>query len=251
MITLAPFYRDVDLGQESRELVKNSGIVDYRACLHMLVDTLHRTNPGCDYRVCTDLNTPLDFAADKVFRSDLSGMSLMASLVTSNTEFVRHHQGNAVLCGSDHLLANSMRDVFNDDFDICLMLSGDEINNTAVLVKTNNDNHHRVLEFFETREQFFHELDQRHKSWLGDQVSITRALRHYDFPSDWKELVGRTHRRRKLNIKFIEYNVDFVWGAKKSGSGYYRNAVLVDFKGPRRKQWFIPVYRRIMGIDTE
>jgi hypothetical protein len=251
MITLAPFYRDVDLGQESQKLIKNSGVVDYRACLHMLVDTLYRTNPGCDYRICTDQQTPLDFPSHKIFRSDLAQRPLLESLVVSNTEFVHQHQGRAVLCGSDHLLANSMSDIFNDDFDICLLFSGDEINNTAVLINTNLDNHHRVREFFDIRQQAFYDLPADRRLWLGDQISYRHALRHYDFPGHHSELIGHTHRRRKLNIKFIEYNVDFVWGAKKSGTGYYRNAVLVDFKGPRRKQWFVPVYRKIMGIDIE
>lgn len=251
MITLAPFYRDIDLRKESRALTENSGVVDYRDCLTMLIDTLRATNSHCDYRICSDRNTKFDFPEHKIFRSDLDGMNLMESLVVSNTEFVRNHMGNAVLCGSDHLLANSMRSIFDDDFDVALMFNGESINNTAVLIKSNSQNHQRVSEFFQARLEAYRSLDQDTRLWLGDQISYTRVLQQWGFPTDHRELVGRTLRRNDLNVKFIEYNVDFVWGAKKSGSGYFRNAVLVDFKGPRRKQWFVKCYRRIMNIDNE
>lgn len=251
MITLAPFYRDIDLRQESQAMAENSGIVDYRDCLAMLLDTLRATNDGCDYRICTDQYTRLPFPESNIFRSDLTNMNLMESLVVSNTEFVRNHVGNAVLCGSDHLLANSMRDIFNDDFDIALMFNGESINNTAVLIKTSTKNHDRVLEFFLDRQQAYRDLDAASRVWLGDQISYTRALQQWGFPTDHRKLVGKTHRHDKLTIKFIEYNVDFVWGAKKSGSGYFRNAVLVDFKGPRRKQWFVNCYQHIMNNDRE
>lgn len=251
MITLAPFYRDIDLKRESHALAENSGIVDYRDCLAMLLDTLRATNPGCTYRVCTDQDTKLSFPESHIFRSDLRGMNLMESLVVSNTDFVSQHIGNAVLCGADHLLANSMRDIFNDDFDIALMFNGEAINNTAVLIKTNPHNHARVTKFFQDRQQAYRDLDPGSRLWLGDQISYTRALEQWGFPTDYRKLVGRTLRQDRLSIKFIEYNVDFVWGAKKSGSGYFRNAVLVDFKGPRRKQWFVKCYQRIMNIDSE
>ena len=251
MITLAPFYRDIDIHKESQALTENSGVVDYRDCLTMLIDTLRATNPGCDYRVCSDQDTRLDFPEHKIFRSNLSGMNLMESLVVSNTEFVQSHRGNAVLCGSDHLMANSMHSVFDDDFDIALMFNGESINNTAVLIKTTPKNHDRVQEFFQDRLQAYRDLDTGTRLWLGDQISYAHALHQWGFPRDHRDLVGRTLQQRGLNIKFIEYNVDFVWGAKKSGTGFFKHAVLVDFKGPRRKQWFVRCYRRIMNIDSE
>lgn len=247
MPTLAAFYKKIDLAHEGEEIQATSALVDYAKCLTMLRSSLFKKSPGWVFTACTDKTTQLNIPAQEIFRSELSSMSLMESLVNSNTDYVQSHVGQNVLCGVDHLIVQSLAPFFEDTFDITLLLNGDKINNTVVMINTNASNHSRVVDFFNLRQRCYNELDSNRKQWLGDQVSFELALQNWGFDDPLTEYSGRSLCSNGLTVKFITYNQQWVYGVKKKSPAYTPKALFLDFKGPQRKQWFNEVYQRVIG----
>lgn len=247
MPTLAAFYKKINLAQEGEEIQTTSSLVDYSECLGMLRESLVKNSPGWNFITCTDTTTQINLPAQEIFRSDVTHMPLMESLVKSNTDYVNTHPGQSVLCGVDHLVTRSLAPWFQDQFDITLLLNGDKINNTVVMINTTATNHNRVVDFFNLRQRLFDELDSDRKQWLGDQVSFDHALRHWGFDDPLVSYSGRNVCSNGLTVKFITYNQQWVHGVKKKSPAYTPKALFLDFKGPQRKQWFKEVYQRVMS----
>lgn len=245
MIRLCPFYRRINFGQEGKEVSMNAHLVNYRECLNLLLDTFLRSNPTNDYLVCTDQNTELALPSHNIFRHDLTNMNLMQSLVVSNTSLVKQHQGRMVLCGVDHLIINPLDIMFEDEFDIGVMYFEDRVNNTVVLVKSDEHNAKAVSNFFRIRERMFLSLPPAQKMWDGDQISIRMALDWYGFDRDPNRIIDTIQTAKKLRVKFWRYNERYVSGVIKKKPRYDKNAVMIDFKGPVRKQWFKEVYQSV------
>lgn len=247
MPTLAAFYKKINLAQEGEEIQTTSSLVDYAECLGMLRESLVKNSPGWNFTACTDETTQLDLPVQEIFRSKVASMPLMESLVKSNTDYVQTHPGQSVLCGVDHLVAQSLAPMFQDQFDITLLLNGDKINNTVVMINTTETNHNRVVDFFNLRQSCYDELDSARKQWLGDQVSFELALQHWGFIDPLVSYSGRSVCSNGLTVKFITYNQQWVHGVKKKSPSYTTKALFLDFKGPRRKQWFNEVYQRVIA----
>lgn len=246
MITLAPFYKRINLAQEGQALAENLDAIDYERCLEMLRETFRLTNPDGRFMVCTDEVTQLPFDKRELFREPMADRNLMASLVRSNTAYVEKFPGKTVLCGADHLIVDRLDVLFEDEFDIALMIRADSVNNTAVMINTNQKNHERVVEFFQRREQLLDTIKSKHRVWLGDQVSLRAALTDYGFDRFGKDLIGRVIESKGMRIKFMEYNSGYIWGVKKTAPNYAPDAVFVDFKGAERKRWLEPVYQKVL-----
>lgn len=246
MITLAPFYKHIDIAQEGKVLAENLDAIDYERCLEMLRETFRITNPDGNFLLCTDMNTQLRFDKREMFRTDTGQLNLMASLVRSNTDYVEKHTGKTILCGADHLIVDRLDVLFQEEYDIGLMIRADSVNNTAVMVNIEKSNHDRIVEFFRRREQLLTTIKDKHRVWLGDQVSLRAALTDYGFDRFGKDLIGRVIESKGIRIKFMEYNSGYIWGVKKTAPNYAPDAVFVDFKGAERKRWLEPVYQKVM-----
>lgn len=242
MITLVPFYKDLDLSRESDQLKENIEVFFYKKNLEFLYNTFTIHNPTGHFLLATDLQTNLPFSENNIFRSDLAGLSLMESLTVSNTNLVNQKIGKFVLCGADQLVNKPLDIFFEDNFDIGLLTVGGKINNTIVLLNTNENNLSKVRNFFNRRLEIFYELDDKYKSWFGDQYSYSILLQEMGIEIDNKNKFIESHG---LRFKFFEYNVDYVFGSKKSGPAFNKTAVVVDFKGPSRKRWFEQAYKEI------
>lgn len=248
MPTLAAFYKKINLEQEGSEVQENTTFFDYSKCLGMLRSSLHKNSPGWDFIACSDQTTHIDLPGEEIFRSELGQLGLMESLVKSNTHYVKTHPGQSLLCGVDHLIAKSLDPMFREQFDVLLLVNGDKINNTVVLINTTELSHPRVVDFFDTRQAMYDDLSDRHKQWLGDQLSFEYALKQWGFNDPLASYVGHTVNSQGLTIKFIGYNEIWVHGVKKKSPSYTPKALFLDFKGSQRKQWFNDVYQSVMNI---
>lgn len=251
MPTLAAFYKKINIAQEGYEVQTNTSVFDYATCLTMLRESLHRNSPGWDFKLCTDDKTEISLPQNEFFRNDISQLSLMESLVNSNTNYVKQNVGQSVLCGADHLIVKPLDPMFQDQFDITLLVNGNNINNTVVIVNTDSKNHNRVVDFFESRQKFYNKLEDNHKQWLGDQISFEYALQHWGFDQPLHTYIGSTVCSQGLTVKFIGYNEKWVYGVKKKSPAFSRQALFVDFKGAKRKQWFGDVYNNVMDSLIE
>jgi hypothetical protein len=255
MITLVPFYRDLHIEQESRELQTNAKIFDYRQALSMMLSSYEITNPHNNYIISTDLNTALpDIPQERLHRVDLAQHNLMQSLIMANTKFVASHVGRFLLCGVDHIFTGPIDQMFqDDDFDLGVMYYDQRVNNTAVLVDTSRTKKHGLLSsFFALRERCYNRLEPQRRAWDGDQATIRMALTEWGFPTlHALHLVDRTFESNGLRVKFWWYNKRHVGGARKFAPRYDPEWCMVDFKGPQRKQWFLPVYQEVMRASQD
>jgi hypothetical protein len=249
MIRLVPFYKDANIPSEGDELKEMHNMFDYKNALSLMYNTYKKHNPQGIFEVATDLHTKLDF--DNVFRSNLDDMNIMQSLTQSNTEYVYKHEGLMVLCGADHLICNNVSNFFHGpNFDIGIFMNGEQVNNTVVLVAKNYDNAKRVDEFFKQRLKIYHKLDEKIKTWYGDQQSYTVLLQEYGlldmFKRDYSSRY-KIYNANGLKVKFFQYG-RYVKGLKKGG-GLKENPtnILIDFKGPLRKQHFNRLYEDLIN----
>lgn len=234
--------------QEGKEIHEMKQIFDYKTALQCMHDTFKKYNPKDMFEVATDTYTELSFK--NVYRTNLEGMNIMKSLTVSNTDYVLNHEGLMILCGADHLICNNVANFFSGpDFDIGIFMNGEEVNNTVVLVAKNNKNARNIDKFFKERLKVYNRLDDKIKTWYGDQQSYTVLLQKLGFLD--KFLKDYTSRYRiydinGLKVKFFQYG-RFVKGLKKGG-GLKENPtnILIDFKGPLRKQHFERLYYYVM-----
>jgi len=251
MIKLVPFYKDINLDIEGIELNEMTNVFDYKGALKLFESSFHKFNPYGKFQVATDMHTQLNHSG--LFRTDLDGMNIMESLTVSNTHYVHNNEGLMVLCGADHLICNDVNNFFHGpNFDIGVFMNGDEVNNTVVLVAKNAANAKRVDRFFKLRQRKYYNLPDDIRLWYGDQKSLTEHLRdtgHLEkfFNDPIGKLKACIYEVDGLKVKFFEYG-RFVKGLKKGG-GLKENPtnILIDFKGPLRKQYHKDIYDYIMN----
>jgi len=251
-IKLVPFFKELNVSCESDNLKEMHSIFDYKNALQKFYNTFIKFNPGvlAEFEIATDLTTQLSFP--NIFRSNLSNLNLMESLTKSNTDYVTNHTGKMILCGADHLICNNVRNFFlGEYFDIGVWMNGDHINNTVVLVNKNEYNRHKVNKFFVQRYDIFCGLDDKTKSWYGDQNSLTILLDRY-------RVINRYMKHKEKNVyksedglifKFFTYG-NLVKGIRKGGLLKDNPTnILIDFKGPQRKLAFENIYEEVMARE--
>ena len=243
MIILAAFYK-TDL--EQRKINFRSLYFDYEAALHSLEKTFKKFNPIGKFILATDMATNVKLESGESFRTNLESCNIMESLVLSNLDLVKQLEGKIILCGADHLISGNLDNFFKEEFDIGILWNGGEVNNTVVLVNTEFGNKEKIVSFFQERTDEFYQLGQSEKSWFGDQISIQLVLeKKYQSP---KLLPKQSilHESCGLKFKFFNYSEEFVFGVKKSSAGYSKTAILLDFKGNKRQQWFTDIAQDLL-----
>lgn len=244
MITLAPFYKEVDIKTEGVEVNEMSSIFDYKANLYRMHSTFKKHNPSHNFVVTTDNKTKLKGL--NVFRTNMEGQNIMESFCSSNLEFIKHSDGDVVLCGSDHLINGNIEKLFVEDFDIALAVVGNPIrvNNTIVLVKNKNKN--LVIDFFKRRYDVYKVLTAEEKLWFGDQLSLQRILEQEKILDTKAQNLPLGHFNiQGLKIFIFRYGSEYVNSIKKS-IPKIGNPIIVDFKGPKRKKRVEEIYKELM-----
>ena len=250
MTTLVPFYKEIK--KDSKQIEEMKTVFDYRNAVDLLKQSFNKYNPKNKFVLATDQDT--EMTQVECFRSDLKNMNIMESLTVSNTDYVVNNTGKMVLCGVDHLICNDIDKFFkreqnpsaDDTFDIGLFVRWDEINNTVVLVNKKENNKKSVDRFFERRLEHFYNLDTDVKSWYGDQKSYTTLLQEENILTDYGTKSQRLFAAFDLKIKLFSYG-QYV-KPLKTGGGIKHNPsnILIDFKGPKRKEHFESAFNRIM-----
>lgn len=243
MITLAAFYKDLQLDKESAAVNDAVKGFDYKKSLICLKETFDKRNPHGKFLVTTDLETILPFTDTNIFRSQLQHKELMESLVLSNTEVIKATLGKIILCGSDHLINGNLDNFFTEDFDIGILFNGTAVNNTVVLANIKQDNRNSIIDFFEEREREFYNLAERNKNWSGDQISYEIVLRKQNLLNT-DEIISGIYPGTTLKFKFMKYGEDGVYGCKKSAASFNKQSLFIDFKGTR-KRWFDKIYNEL------
>jgi hypothetical protein len=246
MIKLVPFYKDIK--KDAAEINEMKKIFDYKNAIELLRLTFNKFNAEHEYILATDFETSVS-SKIKCFRTNLNNKNIMESLVLSNTDFVHNHDGKMVLCGADHLICNKINVFFEHDFDIALFVRWDQINNTVVCVNKTPKNLKHVDNFFADREAEYYKLNNQEKQWYGDQRSFTTLLEDQNIITKFvKNNSDSVHNFKNLKIKLFNYG-EYVRAIKTGGSVKINsNTVLLDFKGPKRKQHFENVFKTTMEM---
>jgi hypothetical protein len=250
MISLVPFYKQLDPTVEGSEVLEMQQIFSYRDALHKMHDSLvYHNQDRINFLVATDLDTNINLPC---YRSDLSGLNIMGSLSKSNLDVVRDVPGNKILCGADHLITGDLASMFegNDSqyFDIAVASKkGSSINNTAVLVRDNN--HYDVVDFFQKRLDIYQELKDSQKTWFGDQLSIQVLLTRYGIISEQATTIDYGYFNvGPLKILIFHYGGPWISPYK---TGKRNIGLFLDFKGARRKVYFQQAYDMVMNCDCD
>lgn len=243
MIILAAFYKDFSADTESSAVNEAVQDFDYKKALVCLANTFKKHNRNDKFLAVTDQNTSLPFGVQEIFRADLANYGLIESLVRSNTQVIKSTIGKVILCGADHLINRDLNNFFVEDFDIGILFNGTAVNNTVVLANITKSNRHKIIEFFQERENEYYNLPQREKDWFGDQTSLAMVLKKYGFLTN-DSVVPGMYQSSTLKFKFMKYGEGEVWGCKKSSASYNKQALFIDFKG-NRKRWFDQIYKEM------
>lgn len=244
MITLAPFYKNINLKSEGIEVQEMSSIFDYRKNIDRLYHSLQKHSPRNAFTVCTDIKT--DLGRYNVFRSNIDDLNLMECFCISNLEYVKNTPGKLILCGSDHLVYGNINNLFDSEFDVAVAVVGNpiRINNTIVLVGENNRNN--VINFFERRLDVYKNLTNQEKLWFGDQLSYQRILEQENILDQSAEkLPLGDYTIDHIKLKIFKYGSHYVNSVKK-GFPTFENPIILDFKGPKRKKRIDEIYTEIM-----
>lgn len=244
MITLAPFYKDINLKSEGIEVQEMSSIFDYRKNIDRLYLSLQKHSPGNAFTVCTDLKT--DLGKYNVFRSNIDNLNLMECFCISNLDFVKNTLGKLILCGSDHLVYGDINKLFDSEFDVAVAVVGNpiRINNTIVLVGEHNRKN--VIKFFERRLDVYQKLTEQERLWFGDQLSYQRILEQENIlDQSSANLPLGDYVIDNVKIKVFKYGSHYVNSVKK-GFPTFENPIILDFKGPKRKKRINEIYSEVM-----
>lgn len=244
MITLAPFYKNINLKSEGIEVNEMSAVFDYRKNIDRLYQSLQKHSPGNAFTVCTDTKTEL--GRYNVFRSQIDDLNLMECFCISNLEYVKQTSGKLILCGSDHLVHGNINDLFDSEFDVAVAVVGNpiRINNTIVLVGENN--RQNVIKFFERRLQTYNNLTKEEKLWFGDQLSYQKILEEENILNTFLDkLPLGDYIVDNIKLKVFKYGSHYVNSLKKRFPSY-GSPIILDFKGPKRKKRIEEIYTEIM-----
>lgn len=246
MITLVPFYKDIQ--NDSAQIAEMKKVFDYKNAIERLHTTFMKYNPTHYFTLATDRHTQIKNNQIKLHRTSLDNMNIMESLTVSNTDYVTTNTGRMVLCGVDHLICADISNFFwGSEFDIGLYVRWDQINNTVVLVNKTKNNEKFINNFFMRRLEHFYDLDNDTKTWFGDQKSYSNLLQE-------ENLIQRHLKENKSNFNAFNLRIKLMtygMGVRpiKTGGTIKENPknILIDFKGPKRKEHFENAFETIMS----
>jgi hypothetical protein len=272
MIILCPFYRDLNKHEKRITPGKVDTSFKYKRALSILEESFNNHHSNLDkFIVCTDNTTTLDtFKTTLKHRIDCKGKNLMESLIHSNTSIVEQYDNaKLILCGSDHIILKNLSPLFNDSFDIAIMMrkNTNKVNNAVVLVNSTPNNTASIQEFFQLRQRIYYELKERTRDWGGDQESLRIALQQIGLlPENHTNTSPngpRLHTALGITFKFFDYDSNGIYGVNKQRikmlrdmvplpnrlpNLFNRNTLFLDFKG-ERKQFYERVYKDI--VDSQ
>lgn len=238
MADIICFYQDV------KDKIPQVEGFDYRNAVLQLYTTYKQFNRD-SFTLVTEYETErFKEKFDQSIVIDLPNNSLMENVCVANAHAVWRNPGRYVMCGCDHLINGNLDKMFDGKFDIGIMLVKDKVNNTVVLVDSDNDNHSQVEEFFQERVKTFEKLSSKMKRWGGDQYAIQRLLEEYNILPE-KKTKDRIYQWKDLRIKLFNYKSNGITGVSKTSPAFNSRAVFIDFKGPKRKLFFNHVYTYI------
>ena len=256
MITLLPFYKELNESKVSKKLQKriDSTTFNYRNALDLMEETFRKNNPNGKFVVQTDLTTPLNF---QTFRTDLSGANLMESIVLSHNSAVSKNQGKLAFVGCDHLICGNLEKLFDEDFDIATCINGnvfDEQHRTNIINLVfvnirNTKRQKRIINFFQEQYSIFKNFEEKDKLWWGDQKSLSVLLETKNIISDYYTSNGTTNTFNfdELKIKLFKYGDGHIISSKnfkRKNSIILDQNLIIDFAG--YKENFNNLYSRIM-----
>jgi len=250
MINFVPFYKDISLtdGGIHKKLKKRLGNVDYRKSLQLLHDSFIKFNKHNRFVIQTDQKTNLPYDC---YRSNLSSLNLMESLIVSNLNFVKDNLGKSILVGADNIVVGSVDNFFKEEFDLGFYTQGklheDErfnLSNGVVLVNSNNNNHDAIVNFFTLRHIIYKGYDEKNKSWWGDQLSLYHLLSRKNIISEFYS-AGNTKKIFDfdgLKIRIFEVNKDYNKWVDSNGNYLKSNDdVILDFPGDQSVKKYMQI----------
>lgn len=256
MITLAPYYRNIEGIKLNKKLKQRQGF-DYKKCLDMMKLTFYKNNPNdYDFIVQTDELTQINH---NVHRTVSSHLNLMESIMIGNMKYVHDSLGKHVLVGADHLICKDIGYFFDDRFDLGFFALPEfdsnfelNINNTVVLINKTDNNCQSIDTFFTDRYNKFKDLQASNKAWYGDQKSISLLLEDEKIITNYYESKKKKtlFRYKDLIVKIFPYGELYLKNVQNLKNFVIEDSdILIDFAGNNKvKQYFEVVFNKIMGI---
>lgn len=255
MIKIVSFYKEVSLDHEKAKKLKQRISFDYKQCQKKLFETLNKFNKGdCEFIVSTDTKTKLD-DYPRIERNNLDGKLLMESVAIANNNFIQKEQGKIVLLGADHLFCGDPKKLYEDEFDMALLIVDSfdsshctNINNTMIVINSNNDNIKSIRKFFQDRLEICMKLPLADRRWYADQKSLSLLLER-------DNIISKYHKTKKTFYIFNGLRIKLIpWGSKylkvvNSLGNYNKDTddVLIDFCGKEDvKKHLNVIYQNIM-----
>lgn len=245
---IAPFYKKIKKSG-SKHVNQRINVVNWIQILKMMKESFYKFNPK-EYEFIVQTDSVTELLDLDCYRSPIDDDGLMASIVKSNTNFVKNHHGKMILVGADHLFVNRVDNFFEKDFDLAFFIGVKRkaVNNSVVLVNKNNSNSLLIDEFFQDRENiFFDELQPKVQEWGGDQSSISHLLEKEKIISQYIEHKKTFFNYNGLKIKLFDYGSNYVYAANRNGSvdNLKGDAIILDFKSVERKSIITDAYMNI------
>ena len=255
IIKVVSFYKDISFEQEKAKKLKQRMSFDYKQCQKKLFETLEKFNEGnCEFIVSTDAFTKLD-DYPRIDRNDLNGKLLMESVAIANYNFIEKEQGKIILLGADHLFCANPEIIFKDDFDIALLIVDSfdinhytNINNTIVVVNSNETNINEIRRFFYDRLNLCLQLPLKERRWYADQKSLSLLLEEENIISEYHKTKKTIHNFRGLKLKLIPWGRKYLKLVDNQGN-YQKHSedFLIDFCGREDiKKYLDTTYENIM-----
>lgn len=243
-----------------KKLRKRIYEVDYLKCLDLCYKSFVHTNPHNKFIVQTDETTNLNY---ECYRSNISDLNLMESIVASNLNFVRDHIGKSVLVGADHLVVNKIDAFFNEDFDLgfyCQQNYNKEaatnLSNSVVLINSNKTNHKKIVDFFNRRYEIYKNYPPEYKTWWGDQLSLFTLVNEKNIVEEFynSNQTKRFYDFDGLKIKIFKYDHEYLREVKiRCQYQPNVNDIVLDFPGTSSiKKCAEIIYNRLFStLDKE
>lgn len=163
-------------------LTKYKNLDGYRRMMHMLFESIRRSNPGSECLILTDQKTQqLDgLGADRIIRFDVDVQSLMLARMEAQIDYLRHHvdADGAILLDSDMLVVEPLAPVFEGSFSVGVTHRDDEkempYNGGIYFVR--KERLPEAVRFFERMLEIYQEKYREYAAWWGDQLALRDAV---------------------------------------------------------------------------
>lgn len=163
-------------------LTKYKNLDGYRRMMHMLFESIRRSNPGSECLILTDQKTQqLDgLGADRIIRFDVDVQSLMLARMEAQIDYLRHHvdADGAILLDSDMLVVEPLTPVFEGSFSVGVTHRDDEkempYNGGIYFVR--KERLPEAVRFFERMLEIYQQKYREYAAWWGDQLALRDAV---------------------------------------------------------------------------